>query len=393
MFSANPDGPLTRRRFVRGPGILVAVALAILASACAPGASVAPSVSTAPSTPTTPAVSASAEASPSASAAAGARLRDRSGRPERLLRDRLRSAVQAVRGVHQAVPERDLEHQRGPVRNLISTTPRAARGRQPAGPDPPADDGLAGQGRPAEEPRRLRHRVRLGQVAGRAARAEPCRHGWRPRGAGSLYALGLNYSLTGVFYNKKLADADRHDRSRRRRVAEFEDLLAKAKAAGLQPIMQWNAAASGGGLAFPLQNLMAAYGEPAPINDWIFQKPGATIDTPTNLTAAQHLEQWIKAGYFPKDVNAIDYTDANAPLRQGRGRVHVQRRLGERRPRQGDGRQRRLLPLPAGDGRRTGRGDVGAADLRHRRQGQERGLRRVLPQLGGHQRRPRARST
>ena len=37
MFSTNPDGSLARRRFVRGPGILVA-ALAILAGACAPGA-------------------------------------------------------------------------------------------------------------------------------------------------------------------------------------------------------------------------------------------------------------------------------------------------------------------------------------------------------------------
>ena len=27
----------------------------------------------------------------------------------------------------------------------------------------------------------------------------------RPRGAGSLWAFGLNYSLTGVFYNKTLA--------------------------------------------------------------------------------------------------------------------------------------------------------------------------------------------
>ena len=102
-------------------------------------------------------------------------------------------------------------------------------------------------------------------------------------------------------------------------VAEFEDLLAKAKAAGLLPIMAWNATASGGGLAFPLQNLMAAYGPTQPINDWIFQKPGATIDTPTNLTAAQHLEQWVKAGYFPKDANAIEYTDANARFGKGEG--------------------------------------------------------------------------
>jgi len=102
-------------------------------------------------------------------------------------------------------------------------------------------------------------------------------------------------------------------------VAAFEDLLAKAKAANLQPIMAWNASASGGGLAFPLQQLMAAYGPTQPINDWIFQKSGATIDTPTNLTAAQHLQQWVTAGYFPKDANAIEYTDANARFGKGEG--------------------------------------------------------------------------
>ncbi len=102
-------------------------------------------------------------------------------------------------------------------------------------------------------------------------------------------------------------------------VAEFEDLLAAAKAAGLLPIMQWGSAKSGMGLAFPLQQLMAAYGPVGPINDWIFQKPGATIDTPTNLTAAQHLEDWIKNGYFPPDINAIEYTDSNSRFVAGEG--------------------------------------------------------------------------
>jgi raffinose/stachyose/melibiose transport system substrate-binding protein len=138
------------------------------------------------------------------------------------------------------------------------------------------------------------------------------------RGSGTLYAMGLNYSLTGVFYNKKLA-AQIGMTEPPKTVAEFEDLLAKAKAAGLQPIMEWGSAKSGMGLAFPLQNLMAAYGPVGPINDWIFQKKGATIDTPTNLTAAQHLEQWIKNGYFPADINAIEYTDAAARFGKGEG--------------------------------------------------------------------------
>jgi raffinose/stachyose/melibiose transport system substrate-binding protein len=138
------------------------------------------------------------------------------------------------------------------------------------------------------------------------------------RGSGTLYAMGLNYSMTGVFYNKELA-AQIGMTEPPKTVAEFEALLAAAKAAGLQPIMEWGSAKSGMGLAFPLQNLMAAYGPVGPINDWIFQKPGATIDTPTNLIAAQHLEQWIQAGYFPPDINAIEYTDAAARFTKGEG--------------------------------------------------------------------------
>lgn len=138
------------------------------------------------------------------------------------------------------------------------------------------------------------------------------------RGSGSLYAMGLNYSLTGIFYNKELA-AQIGMSEPPKTVAEFEDLLAKAKDAGLLPIMQWGSAKSGMGLAFPLQNLMAAFGPVEPINEWIFQKPGATINTPENLVAAQHLEEWIKNGYFPPDINAIEYTDANARFGKGEG--------------------------------------------------------------------------
>ncbi len=138
------------------------------------------------------------------------------------------------------------------------------------------------------------------------------------RGSGSLYAMGLNYSLTGVFYNKELA-AQIGMTEPPKTLAEFDEVLARAKEAGLLPIMMWGSAKSGMGLAFPLQNLMAAYGPVEPINDWIFQKPGATIDTPTNLLAAQHLQRWIESGYFPPDINAIEYTDANARFVEGEG--------------------------------------------------------------------------
>ena len=138
------------------------------------------------------------------------------------------------------------------------------------------------------------------------------------RGTGPIRAFGLNQSAVGVFYNKDLA-AKIGMTAAPKTVEEFDALLAKAKEAGLQPIMQWNAATSGGGLAFPLQNLMAAYGDNKAINDWIFLKDGATIDTPEFVQAAQKLDEWIKKGYFPSDVNAIEYTDAAGRFGKGEG--------------------------------------------------------------------------
>ena len=125
------------------------------------------------------------------------------------------------------------------------------------------------------------------------------------RGSGPLLAMGLNFSMTGVFYNKELA-AKAGITQAPTTLAEFDADLQKAKDAGITPIAQFNGGATGG-LAFPLQNLMAVYGSPTDINDWIFGKSGATIDTPENQQAAAHLKKWIDAGYFASDVNAMDY--------------------------------------------------------------------------------------
>ncbi len=141
--------------------------------------------------------------------------------------------------------------------------------------------------------------------------------GGRPRGEGSLYAMGLNFSMTGVFYNKTLA-AQIGLTAPPSTLDELDAALAKAKQAGITPILQFNGGATGG-LAFPLQNLMASYGPAGPINDWIFQKQGATIDTPSNRQAVEHLDRWIKAGYFVKDANALDYATMMSRFIAGQG--------------------------------------------------------------------------
>jgi raffinose/stachyose/melibiose transport system substrate-binding protein len=126
------------------------------------------------------------------------------------------------------------------------------------------------------------------------------------RGDGPLYAMGLNFSMTGVFYNTELA-AQIGMTEAPQTLAEFDGYMQKAKDAGIVPMAQFNGGATGG-LLFPLQGLMATYGDTAPINDWVFQKPGASIDTADNLAAAQHLQGWVEAGYFADDVNSMDYS-------------------------------------------------------------------------------------
>lgn len=316
MFNTKTAGPSTRRQSVRGPGILIAT-LAIVASACAPGATLAPSVSTAPAattaTSTTP-----GSAAPSASAVAAGPT---CGTGPVVLNAYFETGFDIPFKLSaeftKQFPNVTWNISQDQFANLMTSTPRLLAGDNP--------------------PDLIRLPTMVSLVKDNLLKnldAYVTAFGWDKwpaaelsqdrvaadgtRGSGSLYAAGLNYSLTGVFYDKKEA-AQIGMTQPPTTVAAFEDLLAKAKAANRQPIMAWNASASGGGLAFPLQQLMAAYGPTQPINDWIFQKPGATIDTATNLTAAQHLQQWIAAGYFPKDVNATEYTDANARFGKGEG--------------------------------------------------------------------------
>ncbi|WP_336921056.1 ABC transporter substrate-binding protein [Aquipuribacter sp. SD81] len=135
------------------------------------------------------------------------------------------------------------------------------------------------------------------------------------RGDGPLYAMGINSSMTGIFYNRELAEQVGMTEPPAT-LAELDEVMQAAVDAGITPLVQFNGGATGG-LAFPLQNLMAAYGDPGAINSWIYQQPDATIDTPENLEAVEHLQGWIDAGYFADDVNSLDYSMMMARFIEG----------------------------------------------------------------------------
>ena len=138
----------------------------------------------------------------------------------------------------------------------------------------------------------------------------------KQRGSGTLYGAGPGFGLTGIYYNLALA----------RRVgmtsppttlAKLEQVLAKAKAAGILPIL---VNGKDGGTGFLLQNLQMDYaGAPAQMQAWTYDEPGANINTAATVKAASTLQQWAKDGYFASDVTSVDQTAAPAKFTGGTG--------------------------------------------------------------------------
>ncbi|MFC8796550.1 ABC transporter substrate-binding protein [Promicromonospora sp. NPDC057138] len=138
----------------------------------------------------------------------------------------------------------------------------------------------------------------------------------RQRGTGHLYGAGPGFGLTGVYYNKSLA-AQIGMTEPPATLSAFEKSLEKARSAGLLPIM---VNGKDGGLAYPLQNLQMNYaGSTQLVQEWNYNKPGATIDTSALVDAATTLQHWGEEGFLPEDVNSIDQTQAPARFAEGEG--------------------------------------------------------------------------
>jgi ABC-type glycerol-3-phosphate transport system substrate-binding protein len=136
------------------------------------------------------------------------------------------------------------------------------------------------------------------------------------RGSGSLYGAGPGFGLTGVYYNKTLA-AQIGMTEPPKSLADFEQLMSKAKQAGILPIVDNG---KDGGTGFLLQNLQMDYaGSTKTVQNWNYDKPGASIDTPDTVKAAKTLQQWSTDGYFSPDVNAVDQTQAPGLFTAGGG--------------------------------------------------------------------------
>ncbi|MBN9632095.1 MAG: sugar ABC transporter substrate-binding protein [Actinobacteria bacterium] len=135
------------------------------------------------------------------------------------------------------------------------------------------------------------------------------------RGSGSLYQLGLGYSVTGIFVNTKLAQ-QAGITSIPKTLDELGADFAKAKSAGVAPLVEGD---KDGVVNFTVQAAMNQYVDKQQFLDWMFNKPGATYDQPGNVKGAELIRTWADAGYFPSDINAVDYFTFVSNFQDGKG--------------------------------------------------------------------------
>jgi raffinose/stachyose/melibiose transport system substrate-binding protein len=135
-------------------------------------------------------------------------------------------------------------------------------------------------------------------------------------GAGNLYGVSLGGNLVGVYYNKAKLSALGFS-APPQTLAEFEQMLAAAKAAGQVPLEagtldKWPA-------AHYLDAMLAVYCPPGDIRNWIYGNSGTTIDSDCAKAAVAKLADWTKNGYISKNANGTAYADAMNAFAKGTG--------------------------------------------------------------------------
>ena len=130
-------------------------------------------------------------------------------------------------------------------------------------------------------------------------------------GTGELYGLSQMGEIVGVFYNKKKVTEVP------KTLAELEAALEKAKSGGDVPIQFGNLDKWPG--IHEYETALATTADKAAVRDFVFQKDGASFDTPEFQAAATKLQDWVKKGYFTKDFNGTGYDPAWQRFAKGKG--------------------------------------------------------------------------
>lgn len=136
-------------------------------------------------------------------------------------------------------------------------------------------------------------------------------------GSGPLLGVPEQNAMVSVFYNAKLMK-EAGIESVPTTWAEFEDSLAKAKAAGITPIAQHNSYIH---TYMAIWNAMTE--SASPVNDWIYGR-GGSFDTDASVKTAQTIADWQAAGYFQDGVTGATYGDASGAFLNGNALYYIE---------------------------------------------------------------------
>jgi raffinose/stachyose/melibiose transport system substrate-binding protein len=137
-------------------------------------------------------------------------------------------------------------------------------------------------------------------------------------GEGSLWGLSPFSEFVGIYYNKDLLQKlGVTDVSTISTLDAFNQILAKAKAQGMQPIILGDADKLTANHFFG--EMLNDYWDPQQYSNWIYGAAGSNIVNQDAIDAVTAFQAWYKNGYINQDVNALQRTDAFARFGQGQG--------------------------------------------------------------------------
>lgn len=134
-------------------------------------------------------------------------------------------------------------------------------------------------------------------------------------GEGTLYGMSPISEVQGIYYN--VEKLNRLGLAAPTTIADLEDGLAVALAAGEQPIMLGNSDQYAATHIF--SDIAATTQEPEDIATWIGGKAGSTFVTDGNVEAAETMTAWAEAGYFGNGYDGLSNSDAIAKFAGGDG--------------------------------------------------------------------------
>jgi ABC-type glycerol-3-phosphate transport system substrate-binding protein len=133
-------------------------------------------------------------------------------------------------------------------------------------------------------------------------------------GTGGLYAVPGALSVLGVYYNKSMTQAAGVAKAPAT-LAEFEQHLAAVAGKGTVPLSVGGLQVGGFHVWNALNNVL---GDKAQYKNWVYGKPGSTIETDPAKQASQKVTDWVTKGFIPASANATADSDAQAAFVGGK---------------------------------------------------------------------------